>query len=75
VWGGICGLQPNFAGGNQDIILVIEYITKWVDAMPIVKFDYNIVSLFLFNQIISRFIIQSKISTDHGSHFHNEMME
>ena len=43
--------------------------------MPIVKFDGKTVAFFVFNQIIARFGISSEIVTDHGSHFHNEMMK
>ena len=35
----------------------------------------NTASLFLFNHIIARFGVLQSIVTDHGSHFHNQMME
>ena len=65
---------PTSARGNQHIIMVIEYFTKWFEAMPIVKYDGKIASFFVFNQIIAWFGIPSEIVTDHGSHFQNEMM-
>ena len=55
--------------------MAIEYFTKWVEAMPIVKSDGKTTALFVFNQIIARFGIPSDIVTDHGNHFQNEMME
>jgi hypothetical protein len=67
--------NPTSVGGHQHIIMAIEYFTKWVEAMPTVKSDGNIVAFFVFNQIIARFEISSETVTDHGSHFHNEMME
>ena len=67
--------NPNLAGGNQHIIVAIDYFTKWVEAMPTVKFDGKTAALFIFNQIITRFDIPSEIVIDHGSHFQNEMME
>ena len=33
------------------------------------------IALFLFNHIIDRFGVSQSIVTDHGSHFHNQMME
>jgi hypothetical protein len=67
--------NPTSIGGHQHIIVVVDYFTKWVKAMPIVKSDGNTVAFFVFNQIVARFGIPSEIVTDHGSHFQNEMME
>ena len=60
--------NPTLDGGNQHIIMAIDYFTKWAEAMPIVKYDGKTVAFFLFNQIITRFGIPSDIVTDHGSH-------
>jgi hypothetical protein len=67
--------NPNLVGGSQHISMVLDYFTKWVEAIPTVKSKRKTVSLFVFNQIISRLGILSEIVTDHGSHFENEMME
>jgi hypothetical protein len=53
----------------------VDYFTKWEEAMHIIKYDDNTITFFVFNQIIARFEILSDIATDHGRHFHNEMME
>jgi hypothetical protein len=53
--------NPTSAGGNQHIIMAIDYFTKWVEAMPTVKSGGKIVAFFVFNQIISRFGIPSDI--------------
>ena len=37
--------------------------------------DGKTVALFLFNHVIARFRVPQSIATDHGSHFHNQMME
>jgi hypothetical protein len=66
--------NPTSVGWNQHIIVVIDYFTKWDEAMPTVKSDENTTAFFVFNQIISRFGIPSEIVTNHGSDFHNEMM-
>eukprot|EP00253_Pinus_taeda_P003674 PITA_03674 len=39
---------------HKYIIVVVDYFTKWVEAMPTYKNDSETVTLFLFNQIISR---------------------
>jgi transposase InsO family protein len=55
--------------------MAIEYFNKWAKAMPPVKYNGKTNAFFIFNQIKSRFGIPSEIVTDHGSHFHNEMMK
>jgi hypothetical protein len=62
-------------GGINTLSWPSTTLLSGLEAMPIVKYDKNIVTLFVFNQIISQFGIQSDIVTDHGSHFHNEMLE
>jgi hypothetical protein len=60
--------------GHFYIIIVVDYFTKWVEAMPTFKDDGEAATLFLFNQIIARFGIPREIVTNHGSHFQNQMM-
>jgi hypothetical protein len=63
--------HPPLARGNHYIIMVIDYFTKWVEAMPTFTNDGETATLFIFNQIISRFGVPRDIVTDHGSHFQN----
>ena len=55
--------------------MVVDYFTKWDEAMPTVKSDGEIAMHFVFNQIITWFGILKELVTDHGSHFYNRMME
>jgi hypothetical protein len=66
--------NPPSARGHHYIIVVVDYFTKWVEAMPTFKDDGKTTTLFLFNQIIARFDVLREIVTDHGSHFQNKMM-
>jgi hypothetical protein len=66
--------NPTLAGGHQHIIMVVDYFTKWAEAMPTMKSDGKTTTFFVFNQIISRFGILSEIITDHGNYIQNEMM-
>ena len=67
--------KPTSARGYGYIIMVVEYFTKWAEAMPTYAEDGKTTALFLFNHIIARFRVPQSIVTDHGSHFHNQMME
>ena len=67
--------NPASAGGHHHIIVVVDYFTKWVEAIPTVKSDGETSAHFVFNQIITQFGIPKYLVTDHGSHFKNHMME
>ena len=62
-------------GGHHHIIVVIDYFTKWVEAMPTIKSNGETTIHFVFNQIITRFSILKELVTNHRRHFHNQMME
>jgi hypothetical protein len=66
--------HPVSSRGHSYIIVVVDYFTKWVEAIPTFNNDGETTNLFIFNQIIARFGIPKEIVIDHGSHFHNKMM-
>jgi hypothetical protein len=45
--------NPALAGEDHHIIVVMDYFTKWEEAMLIVKYDGKTASFFIFNQIIA----------------------
>ena len=67
--------KPTSARGHGYIIVAIGYFTKWAKAMPTYVEDGKTATLFLFNNVIARFGVPQSIVIDHGSHFHNQMME
>jgi hypothetical protein len=66
--------NPTSVGGHGYIIVIVDYFTKWVEAMPTFLNDGHTAALFFFNHIITRFGVPHAIVTDHGSHFQNQMM-
>ena len=66
---------PASAREHKYIIVAVDYFTKWVEAMPIVKNDGETAEIFIFNKIITWFGVPRQIVTDHGSHFENSMMK
>ena len=66
--------NPASGGGNHHIIVVVDYFTKWVEAMPTIKSGGETTAHFVFNQIITQFDISRELVTDHGRHFQNKMM-
>ena len=66
--------NPTSAGGNHHVIVVVDYFTKWAEAMPTIKSDGEIAAHFVFNQIITFFGILKELVIGHGRHFQNWMM-
>jgi hypothetical protein len=66
--------HPHSAGGHGYIIVVVDYFTKWAEAMPTFDNTGKTAMLFLFNHVIARFGVPQAIITDHSSHFRNFMM-
>jgi hypothetical protein len=66
--------KPPSVVGHNYIIVVVDYFTKWEEAMPTYSNDAKTATLFVFNHIIARFGVPKSIVTDHGSHFCNSMM-
>jgi hypothetical protein len=63
--------NPTSAGGHGYIIVVVDYFTKWVEAIPTFLNDGHTTTLFFFNHIITHFGVPHAIVIDHGSHFKN----
>ena len=66
---------PASARGHKYIIVVVDYFTKWAEAMPTIRNDDEIAAIFIFNNIITRFGVPRQIVIYHGSHFKNSMMK
>ena len=51
------------------ILLAVEYISKWVEAIPTRKNDHRTIIAFLKDNILSRFGTPKAIISDQGTHF------
>ena len=59
--------------GNLYILLAVDYVSKWVEAIACPRNDANTVVSFLQNNILSRFGTPRTIINDGGSHFANKI--
>ena len=59
--------------GNLYIILVVDYVSKWMEAIACSINDANIVVGFTQRNILSRFGAPRTIISDEGSHFANKV--
>ena len=62
---------PSF--GNLYILLAVDYVSKWVEAVACSRNDANTVVSFLQKNILSRFGTPRTIISDGGSHFANRI--
>ena len=62
---------PSF--GNLYILLAVDYVSKWVEAISCPINDVNIVVGFIQRNILSRFGAPRTIISDKGSHFANKL--
>ena len=75
VWG-IYFMGPFPASfGNIYILIVMDYVSKWVEATACPKNDANTVEGFLQRNILSRFGTPRTIIGDGGSHFANKVFD
>ena len=62
---------PSFA--NLYILLTMDYVSKWVEAIACPRNDANTVVGFIQRNILSRYGARMTIISDEGSHFANKL--
>nr|CAN61570.1 hypothetical protein VITISV_037260 [Vitis vinifera] len=61
--------------GNSYILVGVDYVSKWVEAIPCKHNDHKVVLKFLKENIFSRFGVPKAIISDGGIHFCNKPFE
>lgn len=64
---------PSFS--NQYILVAVDYVSKWVEAVALPTNDGKVVIEFLKKHIFTRFEIPRAIIGDGGKHFCNRQFE
>jgi len=57
------------------ILVCVDYVTKWVEAIPYVAKDVKTVVNFLHKNIFTRFGTPRVLISDGGKHFCNNLLE
>ena len=60
---------------NMYILLAVDYVSKWVEAILTRTSDAKVVDQFLRSNIFSRFGTSRALITDNGTHFFNKMID
>ena len=61
--------------GYLYILLSVDYVSKWVEAIPTRTNDHKVVLKFIKEHIFSRFGVPRAIISDGGLHFCNRSFE
>ncbi|RVW11792.1 Pol polyprotein [Vitis vinifera] len=61
--------------GNSYILVGVDYVSKWVEAIPCKHNDHRVVLKFLKENIFSRFGVPKAIISDEGTYFCNKPFE
>ena len=56
---------------NQFILVAVDYVSKWVEAVALPTNDVRVVAKFLKKNIFTRFGTSRAIISDGGKHFCN----
>lgn len=70
----IVGPLPKTTHENKYIVVAIDYLTKWPEARALQQATAEEVSLFIYEDIICRHGCPSKILSDRGTHFNNQVV-
>ena len=60
---------------NLYILLAVDYVSKWVEAIPTRTNDAKVVAQFLRSHIFSRFGTPRALITNNGTHFCNKVID
>ena len=75
VWGiDFMGPFPTSFGYSY-ILVGVDYVSKWVEAIPCKTNDHRVVLIFLKENVFSRFRVPKDIISDGGAHFYNKSFE
>lgn len=59
-------------GGHKFIIIITEYFTKWVEAIPMISTKGPKIVEFILHHLICQFGIPTQIIIDNGNNFKNK---
>jgi transposase InsO family protein len=65
---------PSRRSGARYIIIVMEYLTRWVEATPVKDCNVETATRLLFEQVVTIFGCPRVLMSDQGTHFINSII-
>ena len=60
---------------NLYILLTVDYVSKWVEAIPTCTNDTSVIVKFLRSHMFTRFGTPRALIIDGGTHFFNKLVD
>ena len=75
VWGIdiIRKISPKSSNGHENILVAIDYFTKWVETASYARLTAVKVAKFIRSHIIYRYMVPHELISDRGVHFRGEV--
>ena len=70
----ILGPLPESEAGNSYILVIGDYLTRWMEAYPIPNQEATTVARILTNELFYRFSLPEQLHTDQGRQFESELI-
>ncbi|KAL0292640.1 UNVERIFIED_CONTAM: hypothetical protein Sradi_6981900 [Sesamum radiatum] len=65
----IIGPFPPAIGQKKFVLVAVDHFTKWIEAEPLARITEEVIVKFLWKNLLCRFGILQKITTDNGTQF------
>nr|GMC64399.1 Pol polyprotein [Ipomoea batatas] len=74
-WPNLFATAKDFVSSNEYTLVVVDYVSKWVEAIATLRNDAKTVVKFVRKNIFSQFGMPRSFITDNGTHFCNKLLE
>ncbi|KAL0319768.1 UNVERIFIED_CONTAM: hypothetical protein Sradi_5238300 [Sesamum radiatum] len=75
-WGmDIIGPFPPASGQRKFVLVAIDHFTKWIEVEPLAKITKDAVIKFLWKNLLCRFGVPQRITTDSGTQFQGRKLK
>ena len=71
----IIGPFPKTELGNEYILIVCDYFTRWTESFPLPNLEATTVARVLVNEYICRFGVPEQLHTDQGRNFESKLIQ
>ncbi|CEP10273.1 hypothetical protein, partial, partial [Parasitella parasitica] len=74
VWATDIAILPESMNGERYLLVIMEYLTKWVVAVPLKSFDTGSIVRVLLYEVVLKFGLPKRLLSDNGTNYISEAM-